>query len=87
MNINPNPNPNPNPSNPNPNPIMMCRSIFAIAYCNSLNKKCILRRIVEMLLFILLENFDSHTAIYIGSVIDIISLRFVKDFICSNFKE
>ena len=42
--------------------IMMCRSIFSVAYCNSLNKKCILRRIVEMLLFILLENFDSHTA-------------------------
>ncbi len=69
------------------NIIMMCWSMFVVAYCNSLNKKFILRRIVEMLLFILLENFDSHTAIYIGSVIGIISLRFVKDFICLNFKE
>jgi hypothetical protein len=36
--------------------------------------------IIEILLFILLENFDSQTASYIGSVIGIISLQFAKDF-------
>ena len=51
-----------------------------IAYCSSLNKKCILQSIIEILLFILLENFDSQTASYIGSVIGIISLQFAKDF-------
>ena len=53
-----------------------------IAYCNSLNKKCILQSIIEILvlLFILLENFDSQTASYIGSVFGIISLQFAKDF-------
>jgi hypothetical protein len=55
--------------------------VIFIAYCNSLNKKCILQSIIEILLFILLENFDSQTASYIGSVIGIISLQFAKDFI------
>ena len=54
--------------------------VIFIAYCNSLNKKCILQSIIEILLFILLENFDSQTASYIGSVIGIISLQFAKDF-------
>jgi hypothetical protein len=46
----------------------------------TLDKKCILQSIIEILLFILLENFDSQTASYIGSVIGIISLQFAKDF-------
>jgi hypothetical protein len=49
--------------------------VIFIAYCNSLNKKCILQSIIEILLFILLENFDSPTASYIGSVFGIISLH------------
>jgi hypothetical protein len=53
--------------------------VIFIAYCNSLNKKWILQSIIEILLFILLENFDSQTASYIGSVIGI-SLQFAKDF-------
>ena len=59
-----------------------------IAYCNSLtlDKKCILQSIIEILLFILLENFDSQTASYIGSVIGIISLQFAKGFHEPNSK-
>jgi hypothetical protein len=53
--------------------------VIFIAYCNSLNKKCILPSIIEILLFILLENFDSQTASYIGSVIGIKALQFSKE--------
>jgi hypothetical protein len=60
--------------------------VIFIAYCNSLNKKCILQSIIEILLFILLENFDSQTASYIGSVFGIISLQYAKDFMTPNSK-
>ena len=66
------------------NIVLIYIQVIFIAYCNSLtlDKKCILQSIIEILLFILLENFDSQseTASYIGSVIGIISLQFAKDF-------
>ena len=64
------------------NIVIIYIQVIFIAYCNSLtlDKKCILQSIIEILLFILLENFDSQTASYVGSVIGIISLQFAKDF-------
>ena len=49
------------------NIVLIYIKVIFIAYCNSLtlDKKCILQSIIEILLFILLENFDSQTASYI----------------------